>query len=121
MEKPISPALHGALDYSTMAATLAAPKLLGFPPRAAQAAYSLAGGYLALSALTDYPPALKRAVPLKAHGAVDAVLGLALPAVPWLLGFAADKRARNFYLALTGITMIVTGLTDWNAGDRRET
>ena len=32
MEKPISPTMHGALDYSTIAATAAAPKLLDFPP-----------------------------------------------------------------------------------------
>jgi hypothetical protein len=117
MQKPISPTIHGALDYSTMAATLAAPKLLDFPTRAAWTAYALAGGYLAMSALTDYPPAVKRAVPLKAHGATDAVLGFALPALPWLLGFQRDKRARNFFLALTGITMVVTALTDWNGED----
>lgn len=114
MEKPISSTAHGALDYSTMAAVLAAPKLLDFPPKAAATAYTLAAGYLAMSALTDYPPALKRALPLKAHGATDAVLGLALPALPWLLGFASDRRARNFFLGLTGITMIVTALTDWD-------
>ena len=117
MEKPISPTMHGALDYSTMAAKLAAPKLLDFPDRAAQAAYALAAGYLALSAFTDYRPALKRAVPLKAHGAADAVLGLAIPALPWLLGFSENRRARNFFLALTGITMVVTALTDWDADE----
>ena len=119
MEKPISPSLHGALDYSTIAATIAAPILFDFPSRAAWTAYSLAGGYLALSAFTDYPPALKRAVPLKAHGAADAVMGLAIPALPWLLGFDRDRRARNFFLALTGITMVVTALTDWDAQDHR--
>lgn len=119
MEKPISPTLHGTLDYSTMAAALAAPKLLGFPQRAALATYSLAAGYLAMSALTDYPPALKRAVPLKAHAITDMALGLALPAVPWLFGFSGDKRSRNFFLALTGITMVVTAMTDWQEGSRR--
>jgi hypothetical protein len=113
MEKPISPRLHGALDYSTVAATAAAPRLLGFPERAAWAAYALAGGYLALSALTDYPPAVKRAVPLKAHGAADVALGLALPALPWLLGFAKSRPARNFFLGLTAVTVVVTALTDW--------
>lgn len=120
MNKPISPTLHGALDYSTMAATLAAPRLLHFPSRAASATYALAAGYIALSALTDYPPAVKRAIPLRAHGATDVVLGLALPALPWVLGFARDKPARNFFLALTGITLTVTALTDWSQpGDAR--
>jgi hypothetical protein len=117
MEKPISPTMHGALDYSTVALTAAAPMVLDLPERAAMAAYSLAGGYLALSALTDYPPAVRRAVPLGAHAAIDSVMGLAIPAIPWVLGFASNRRARNFYLALAGITVVVTALTDW---DRRE-
>jgi hypothetical protein len=97
-----------------MAATIAAPKLLGFSSRAARTTYALAGGYLTLSALTNYRPALKRLVPFKTHGATDVVLGVLVPALPWVLGFAGDKRARNFFLALTGITMVVTALTDWN-------
>lgn len=117
MEKPISPTMHGVLDYSTIATTFAAPRLLDFPTNAARAAYGLAGGYLALSALTDYRPALKRAVPLKAHGMADAAMGLMIPAIPWMLGFAKDRRARNFFLALTGITMAVTALTDWDDED----
>ena len=119
MRRPISPTAHGAIDYTTVAATLAAPMLLNFPKRAAGAAYALAGGYLALSALTDYPPALSRRVPLKAHGAADTLLGMAIPALPWMLGFARDRRARNFFLGLTGLTMAVTALTDWNGNRRR--
>lgn len=118
MERPITPTMHGALDYSTIAATAAAPHLLDFPKKATMAAYALAGGYLALSALTDYPPSLKRAVPLKAHGAADVVMGLAIPALPWVLGFARDRKARNFFLGLTAVTMVVTALTDW---DRSQT
>lgn len=113
MDKPISPTVHGTLDYSTMAAALVAPRVLNFSPRAALATYSLAASYIVLSALTDYPPGVKRAVPLKAHGVTDAGLGLVLPALPWLLGFQHERRARNFFLALTGVTIAVTALTDW--------
>ena len=118
--KAISPAMHGVLDYSTMAATLSAPKVLDFPAPAARATYALAAGYLAMSALTDYPPALRRRIPFTAHGKTDMMLGLALPAVPWLLGFSKDKRARNFFLALTGVTLLVTALTDWSADKRSD-
>jgi hypothetical protein len=45
---------------------------------------------------------------------VDKALGLVIPALPWLLGFARDRRARNFFLALAGVTILVTALTDWN-------
>lgn len=118
MQRPISPRTHGLLDYATVATAAAAPKLLDFPAPAAAAAYTLAGGYLLLSALTDYPPAVKRAVPLQAHGAADAALGLVLPALPWALGFAEHRGARNFFLALTGVTLTVTALTNWS-GRRR--
>lgn len=115
MKKPISPTMHGAIDYSTIAATAVAPRLLGFPERAASAAYMLAGGYLALSALTDYPPAVKRTIPLQAHGMTDVMLGLAIPALPWVLGFEHNRKARNFFLGLTALTMVVTALTDWRS------
>ena len=116
MNKPISPKLHGILDYSTIAATAAAPKLLDFPRNAAIAAYALAGGYLALSALTRYPTAVKKVVPLRAHEITDIALGGLLPAMPWMLGFGRNRRARNFFLALTGVTAAVTALTNWQGG-----
>ena len=113
MRKPISPLLHGVLDYATTVATAAAPKMLGFPEPAAQLCYGLAGSYGSLSAVTDYPLAVKRVVPFKAHGATEAVIGLALPATPWLLGFAQHRAARNWMLGLTALTFVVAALTDW--------
>jgi len=113
MKKPISPRVHGMLDYATVVATAAAPKLFNFPSPAAQAAYGMAGGYAGLSALTDYPLSVKRAIPFKAHGVAEAVSGLVLPALPWALGFARDRAARNFFLGLTAVTFVVAALTDW--------
>jgi hypothetical protein len=111
--KPITPTAHGAIDYSTVAMTAAAPKLLDMPERAAMAAYGLAAGYLGLSMLTNYKLSAKRAVPFKAHGMTEAAIGMALPALPWVLGFADNKKARNFFLGLTAITFVVSALTDW--------
>jgi hypothetical protein len=119
MQKPISPTAHGILDYSTMGATATAPRLLRMPPRAARTAYALAGAYTALAALTDYRPAVKRAVPLRVHEGVDISLGLVLPMLPWLLGFARDRRARNFFFGLTAVTVAVTALTNWKPGRDR--
>ena len=113
MKKPISPRMHGVLDYATAAATAAAPEVLGFPRSAALAGRALAGGYTGLSALTNYPLSVKRVVPFRAHGAMEAVLGLALPALPWMLGFAKNRAARNFFLGLTAVTFVVAALTDW--------
>ena len=115
MKHPITPTAHGALDYATVAMTAALPRVLGFPPAARRAADLLAGGYAGLSALTDYPLAVKRALPFKAHGAAEAAIGLALPALPFMLGFARHKAARNFFFGLTALTFVVAALTDWDA------
>lgn len=117
MRKPISPRLHGVLDYATVATLAAAPRLMHFPKRATRAADALAGSYGGLSALTDYPLAVRRTIPFKAHGVAEAASGLALPLLPWLLGFSEHKAARNFFLGLTAVTFVVAALTDWDAED----
>jgi hypothetical protein len=115
MNKPISPRTHGLLDYATAGATVLLSRMLGFSAPAARTARAWAAGYGALSALTDYPLALKRAVPYRAHGAMDAMMAPLIPALPWLLGFARDRRARNFFLGLAAVTAVVTALTDWKS------
>lgn len=117
MQRPISPTIHGVIDYATTAAVVAAPRLMRFPKSARIACDALAGSYTGLSAMTDYPLSVKRAIPFKAHGATEAVLGMALPAVPWALGFAKHRAARNFFLGLTALTFVVAALTDWDADE----
>ncbi|HEY0972748.1 MAG TPA: hypothetical protein VGE02_17390 [Gemmatimonadales bacterium] len=118
MRKPISPTLHGVLDYATVAATAAAPTLLRFSPRATRLAYGLAGSYLGLSLLTDYPLAARRTIPFKGHGIAEGAIGAALPALPRALHFSRDRAARNFLIGLTVVTAVVAALTDWEGRER---
>jgi hypothetical protein len=117
MRKPISPRVHGMIDYATVATTAAVPRLMGFPRQAEQLCYALAGGYGGLSSVTDYPLAVRRKVPFKMHGVAEAAVGMALPFMPWALGFARHRPARNFILGLTALTAVVAALTDWNADE----
>ena len=119
MRRPISPALHSILDYSTAAATAIAPRLLDMPPAAARACNAFVAGYAPMAALTDTPATLRRSIPLETHHTVDRALPFVLPALPWLLGFAGHRRARNFFLGLAAITVVVTLLTDWDADAAR--
>ena len=119
MTKPITPRAHGILDYATAGATAALSRVLGFSPAARRTANAWAAGYSAISALTNYPLALRRALPFQAHGAIDAIMAPLIPALPWLLGFARDRRARNFFLGLAAVTVVVTALTDWTADTSR--
>ena len=118
MQHPISPRAHGVLDYTTALFTAAAPRLFDFPKPAAALAYTLAGSYTGLSLLTAYPLGARRLVPFKAHGVAESAIGLALPALPWVLGFARHRAARNFCLGLTAVTAVVAVLTDWGGTTR---
>ncbi len=117
MNKPISPLLHGVLDYATVLATAALPAALRFSPRAAALSRGLSAGYLALSSVTDYPLSLTRRVPFPTHGRLERLSGFALPLLPLLAGFAQHRAARNFFLALAGVTFVVYALTDWESAN----
>jgi hypothetical protein len=120
MRKPITPFAHGVIDYATVGAVAAAPKLMRLSPRAAATCYTLAGGYAMLSLLTDYPLAAKREIPFKAHGVAEGAIAALLPAAPYLLGFAGQQRARNLCFALASVTAVVAALTDWDKQSERK-
>jgi hypothetical protein len=105
------------LDYSTSLAVAAAPRLMNFPKPARRLCDTLAGGYTALSAMTDYPLSVRRTVPFKAHGAAELAIAAALPAMPWLLGFSNHRAARNLCFGLAAMTVVVAALTDWESRD----
>ena len=115
MRKPISPRTHGVLDYTTSAAVAAAPHVFDMPKPARRLFEGLAGGYTSLSSVTDYPLGVKRVVPFKAHGGAELAIAAALPAMPWVLGFADNKAARNLCFGLTALTLVVAALTDWSS------
>jgi hypothetical protein len=118
VRKPISPRLHGVLDYMTSTAVAAAPLAFDFPKPARRLFESLAAGYTGLSAVTNYPLSVKRLAPFKAHGATEAAIALALPAMPHLMGFSRNRAARNLCYGLTALTFVVAALTDWNGTTR---
>jgi hypothetical protein len=115
--KPISPRIHGVLDYVTSTAVAVAPRAMNFPRPARMLFDSLAAGYTGLSAMTDYPMSVKRVAPFKVHGAAELAIAAVLPVLPYALGFARHRAARNLCFGLTALTVVVAALTDW---DRRQ-
>lgn len=111
--KIISPRIHGVLDYLTVLTLLLSPTIYAFTKTPWTLAYVLAGGYLVISLLTDYPLAAKRLIPFSIHGLVELVSVPVLFGLPWLLGFADETGARNFFIAFAVITLIVWALTDF--------
>ena len=111
--KPISPRMHGVLDYATSTAVAIAPRAMRFPRPARMLFDSLAAGYTCLSAVTDYPLSVKRVAPFKVHGTAELAIAAVLPLLPWALGFAEHRAARNLCFGLTALTVAVAALTDW--------
>ena len=111
MQHPITPTAHGVADYVSAATFAAAPDLLGLSPAAAKLSRALGASYAGLSAATAYPLGVVKVVPFPAHLTLDALMAPALAAAPWLFGFADDKPARDFFLAMAAVTAVVTSLT----------
>jgi hypothetical protein len=111
--RAIPTGVHGAIDYLTGGALLAAPKVLGLEddPRAAFVLRSAGGGALVYSLITDYELGLLRLLPMPAHLALDAASGVLVAASPWLFGFAG--RGRRYWLphVLVGATEVLAATT----------
>lgn len=112
MAKPISPTLHGVIDYLAVPLLLAAGPLFGFKGMPAETTSTLAGIVLVVAAFTAYPPGLVKMIPMKVHLVIDAVLGIGLIASPYVLHFTGDTRACYFFVGFGVLVLLLMLLTD---------
>lgn len=69
--KPISPKVHGLIDYTLASSLLVLPSVLGFSS-SVQKLYAAEGlGLLVYVVLTDQPAAVKPWIPFPVHGKID--------------------------------------------------
>ena len=113
MTKPISPTLHGILDYLTVPLLLAAGPLLHFSGKPAEITSTLAGVVLIYSLFTAYPPGLVKMITLPQHRAIDIVFAIAMIVSPFLLGF--EGSARIFFVGVGVFALIIVSLTDFSS------
>jgi hypothetical protein len=114
-KRPIDATMHGATDYTVGTALMTVfPRLVGIEGtqagRQIRAAGAVHAGY---STLTDYPLGIVKAIPYKAHLALDAVGALALAATPFITG--QYKRGRKEWVPHVGLALFELGsllLTD---------
>ncbi|MFZ1850941.1 MAG: hypothetical protein WAU15_01675 [Nitrosomonas sp.] len=94
---------------------LLAPTLLGLGQLSAILAYSLAIVHLIVTLASDFPFGVVKLIPFTVHGWIERMVGPLLIAIPFILNFSDEEVARNFYIAI-GIVIIVIGmLTDYRA------
>jgi hypothetical protein len=111
--KIFNPKVHGMLDYIVVVALALAPTVLGFSGLPATISHLLAAIHLLLTLTTAFPPGVIGIVPLPLHGAIEFVVSIALIALPWILKFAPDTVARNFYLGAGALIFAVWLVTDY--------
>lgn len=116
--KILNPRVHGYIDYLAVLYFLAAPSLFGFTGLPATIFYVLAAAHLILTLLTAYPLGVVKIIPFPLHGAIELLAGIALVALPWLLGFAnSDVLARNIYVASGAVLFVAWLVTDYKTAE----
>ena len=113
--RPIDSTLHGATDYTVGTLLMTAfPKLAGIEgTRSAKQIRTAGAIHAGYSTMTDYPLGIVKAIPYKAHLAIDAVGALALAATPFVTGqYAKGRRAWVPHVALCLFELASLAMTD---------
>lgn len=115
MARAINPTVHGVLDYALALAFLLAPGLVDFSDTAANLSYVIGIVYLGASLLTRYPLGAIHMIPFPTHGVIESIMAASWVVMPWLVGFADDAAARNFFVAAGVGLLVIAALTDYRA------
>jgi hypothetical protein len=117
---PLSPFLHGLLEYVAAALLIAAPFLFNFHAGAATAVAIVAGVLvLVVAATTVGPTSLVDSLPMAVHILLDFVLAGLLIAAPFLFSFSGESAPTAFFIVLGVVHLLVTIATRFPArGDR---
>jgi hypothetical protein len=118
MAGPLSPRVHGFIDYGSVVFLVLSPMLFGFSGVPATLCYLFAGALLVLSLITAYPLGVAKLVPFTIHGAIEAVSAVGLVLAPFLFGFSDVPAARNFFLVAGVALGIVFLVTNYKAAER---
>lgn len=116
--KVLTPRMHGYLDLVVVAVFALAPSLLGFTTGPARLSYILAVVHLVLTICTRFSTDSRKFVPFAIHGALELIVSVSLLALPFLLAFADQPAARNFFFAAAVVIFAVWLITDYKAPSR---
>jgi len=97
---PISPRLHGTLDYPLAATLIAAPRVLDFDDTANAFVLAVGGAASVLAVGTAWSRGIIRIIPPVVHGVADIGATTALIAAPFALGFSDRGPPTAFCIAV---------------------
>jgi hypothetical protein len=98
---PISPRVHGTLDYLLAAALIAVPLAVDFHDDTATVLMLVLGGAATLLAIgTNWSTGIIRILPPVLHGVADIAATIVLIIAPFVLGFTDDTVATVLYVVI---------------------
>src|SRR4051794_26947636 len=98
---PISPRVHGMLDYLLAAALIAVPLAVPFHDDTGTVVMLVLGGPATLLAIgTNWSTGLVRILPPVVHGVADIAAAIALIIAPFVLGFSDHTVATVLYVVI---------------------
>ena len=98
---PISPRVHGTLDYLLAAALIAVPLAVDFHSDTATVLMLVLGGAATLLAIgTNWSTGIVRILPPVLHGVADVAATIILIIAPFVLGFTDDTAATLLYVVI---------------------
>jgi hypothetical protein len=92
--------IHGVMDYMTVLALLALPRMLDFSEQATTLLTVVAIMALVYTLLTRFELGALRVLPVKAHLALDFLSGLLLVAAPFLIVPEENSTARTVMIVI---------------------
>lgn len=102
--KPITPPVHGAIDYLAVVIFAVVPMVIGLSGWPAALSYALAAIHLLMTLLTDFPAGVMKAIPITLHQWVERIVG---PALVILAIFAMTETQARAFFAVMGIIIII--------------
>src|SRR3954449_6389941 len=98
---PISPRVHGMLDYLLAAALIAVPLAVQFHDDTATVVMLVLGGAATLLAIgTNWSTGIVRILPPVVHGVADIAAAIVLIIAPFVLGFSDHTVATVRYVVI---------------------
>jgi len=109
---PISPAVHGTLDYLLAATLIVAPLVLHFDDETAKVVMLVLGGAATVLAIgTNWSRSIFHVIPPAVHGVADIGATIALIIAPFVFGFSDHTLALVVYVAVGAGGLVATLLT----------
>jgi hypothetical protein len=113
--RPVDATLHGVVDLAAGTALMTVlPRAFGMRrTRTARQMRATGAAHLAYSSMTDYPLGIVKAIPFKAHIAIDALGAVAVGALPFLTGqWREGRRQWVPHIALALFELSSLAITD---------